>query len=154
MISKAFETALNIDLPVLFAYIGWTNKHNGTEPVLGGHSGYLKAHRRENSEVRAFVQEEDGSAVEWQLPPAPIHIVFVARDPRTQTKKIVGVYAKATVEKPQKWAQAQTHYAVLIPVDRRPKLSVEWPEGQGMRRWAKCDGSRSYSKLLRVFPTV
>jgi hypothetical protein len=148
------ETALANDLPVLFAYIGWTEKYNGSEPVVGGFA-YIKRHPSDNSEVRAFAKENDGffhCGMGRGQAAGPIHVVFLAAEPRTQTKKLVGVYASGLV-KIQKsgWAEVRTREAALIPVRARPTLSVAWPGRQGIRRWARRISGPSHPDLLREF---
>jgi 5-methylcytosine-specific restriction endonuclease McrA len=153
MLSKAAIAALTVDLPVLFAYIGWADDYDGTGPVIGKHR-HLKTNPYQNTEVRAFDKGDDhifSCGIGSGQTPTLIHVVFVALDPAAHTKKLVGLYAKATVEMDGTWAQARTSHGVLIPVDRRPKLSVEWPSGQGIRRWAKREVGRSYPSLHRVF---
>jgi 5-methylcytosine-specific restriction endonuclease McrA len=153
MISRAFMTALSEDLPVLFAYIGWANKYNGIDEVYGGHR-YLQDNPHNNSESQGFVKGGDGffrCGMGSGQAPTFLHIVFVAEDPETQTKKLVGVYAAGIVEVEDGWAVATTKHAVLIPRDRRPRLSAKWPGMQGIRRWGKGGNGKSHPLLGKVF---
>jgi hypothetical protein len=153
MISHTFIAALSEDLPVLFAYIGWANKYNGIDEVQGGHR-YLQDNPHNNSESIGFVRQGDGffhCGMGSGQAPTPLHIVFLAEDPETQTKKVVGVYAAAIVKIEDGWAVATSRHAVLIPRDRRPRLSAKWPGMQGIRRWAKRDNGQSHPPLARVF---
>jgi hypothetical protein len=153
MIPRGFMSALDADLPVLFAYIGWAVCYDGTEPVVGG-SVWVREHPNDNGEAAAF-RRDDGifrcGVGRGETPPS-LHVVFAALDPSTQTRKVVGVYAGAVTEEPDatSWVSAKTRHAYLIPADRRPSLSA-WPGRQGIRRWAVTDRRRSHPGLLRFF---
>jgi HNH endonuclease len=154
MLSTRFTKALATKLPVLFAYIGWTNEYDGTEPVRGTH-GYLTTHPEDTntSEARAFVKDEGvfRCGVGRGNGPRRLHVVFTARHTASSTMRVVGLYAAATLEYESDWSFAQTRTAVLIPVDRRPRLSVKWPAGQGIRRWAFRDSGQTHPSLLKYF---
>jgi hypothetical protein len=153
MPSKLFLSALAQDLPVLFAYIGWASEYDGTNAVIGGH-GWLKGNPRENGEARAFVRQDGfffGGIGRGNIAYPHLHVVFVAVDPETQIKRVVGIYAGATVEtQDNMWTVAKTRHAIGISIDRRPKLAA-WVPGQGMRRWASRERGQSHPGLLTVF---
>ena len=154
MIARDFKVALSYDLPILFAYIGWTNEYKGTEPVQGQH-GYLKMHPGsvDTSEARAFVKDDDDffrcGIGKGKAPPL-FHAVFLAVDPASGAKKVVGLYARASFEFDPDWTFARTKHAFLIPADRRPTFEERW-DGQGVRRWAVHPTAHSYPQLLEFF---
>src|SRR6185312_3142114 len=108
---------------------------------------------RNTSEARAF--KSDGGVFSCGIGrgngPSPVHVVFIARHPASGTMRIVGVCASATLEHESDWSFAQTPTVALIPVDRRPRLTVKWPNGQGIRRWASRKNGRTYPSLLKCF---
>jgi hypothetical protein len=152
---KRFVSVLAEDLPVLFCYIGWAEQYDGTEHVVG-RQRFLKDHPTECSEREAFKKVDNWfyCGIWYGAAPQPFHIVFVALDPWCQKRKIVGLYAGAEIElNKNDWAEAYAKNAKLIPVDKRPILTV-WPPGQGQRRWASRQSGRQYSALRRVFENL
>ncbi len=155
MASEALQAALRRTLPVLYAYIGWSRFYDGTEPIQGGHA-FLKQHPRNNMEARAFVKDGDGLSTcgvgRGFVSTSPLHIVFVARDPADHLRKVVGIYAAATLARYRSWMVATTRHAFLVPLGQRPRVAA-WPGGQGMRRWASRGGEPGpvYSALLRQY---
>ena len=154
--NRSLGTALGQDLPILFAYIGWANRYDGTEPIRGGHA-FLKRSPRDNMEMSAFFRDGDGlfsCGVGRGIISAPrLHVVFVARDPADGLRKIVGVYGNARLEQyVRSWMVARAQHAYLLPPRIRPRVAV-WPGGQGMRRWASRDGmpGPAHGALLRQF---
>jgi hypothetical protein len=144
MVSKYFRTALQEELPVLFAFIGWTREYNGSEPVVGTH-GWLKAHPDENWEAEAFMQGRRtarfGCGIgHGALDCSRLHVVFVSRDPEDGRRKVVGIYAAADVDTNRGYPRASTKAALLFPAGARPVLN-RWPGDQGVRRWAWRGGS-------------
>jgi HNH endonuclease len=150
-LTKGLTAALSEDLPVLFAYIGWNTTYDGTSNLEGTHR-YLKTHRRDTSDARAFDAGRDvyQSGIGHGQTPSPLHIAFIALHPVTLVKEVVGLYAGASVDMKGDWAIAKTRNALLIPVEKRPRLSTKWL-GQGMRRWAAREGGRVYQSLLKEF---
>src|SRR5690242_20706906 len=109
---NSFQRVLETELPVLFAYVGWANEYNGTEPVRGSHA-YLKAHPKDTNtaDARAFMR--DGKIFRCGVGngsgPSPLHVVFVARDPISGITKVVGLYGSASLElRSDDWADAIT----------------------------------------------
>jgi hypothetical protein len=160
MAFRAFNSALAKGLPVLFVNIGWSIYYNGTETITGNHK-YIKEHPRAKvGESRAFVAANGryfrcGIGI-GRVPSGPLHIVFVARDQYDQTLKTVGIYAAADVSiKELNWGVARTRFAERIPVERRQPV-VHWPNGQGMRRWAKRNGQpgMEHKALLSLFRRI
>lgn len=156
MISKALS---NIEsLPILFAYIGWAERYDGTEPIEGDFS-YFKKKSAVISEVHAFFRDSDGlcrcGVGRGQVAPKRLHVVFVARDKKNQQMKIVGLYLAAKIEMDVDWAVATCRLPILLPPSRRPRLE-SWPAGMGQRRWAWRGGEtgREYPRLRRAFKIV
>lgn len=139
-------SSLNSKLPILFAYIGWALRYDGTEGVQGGHR-YLQEHPFDNSESQAFIADSNGiysCGVGRGSIQNRIHVIFVAPDPDEGCKKVVGFYANAsvklqqTVDGPSHFAFAYSAQAICLPPAERPKLKG-WSRGQGQRRWATHD---------------
>ncbi len=155
MPTDALVKALAERLPVLFAYVGWARRYDGTESIRGNFT-YLKKHPKDNSEAEAFRRAGTGyyscGIGRGALPPTRLHVVLVARDPATKQRKVVGLYPSARVDMDETWAVARTRHAVLIPVGERPNLTG-WPEGMGMRRWASRGGAQGseYPRLQKFF---
>jgi hypothetical protein len=155
MAASALRRELALDLPVIFVYIGWAKDYDGTEPIIGTH-GYLKTHQYRTSEARAFTQDSTGhyrcGVGEGDVLESRAHIVFLARDPHSGARRIVGVYAAATFEPGGSWRTAKTRNAVLIAIDQRMPLR-SWPGTHGMRRWALREQSSGpqHVALLRYF---
>jgi hypothetical protein len=153
MITKGFQLELAAEIPVLFAYIGWTRNYDGTEQPRGRH-GYLKKHPDdlETAEANAFVKRnglfECGIGLGNASP--RIHVVFVALDPASKEIKVVGMYAGARTESRDDWSYARTRSATLIPVDKRPPLPGGWT-GQGVRRWARNPTANTHPQLSQFF---
>ena len=82
--------------------------------------------------------------------PDRFHIVFLATEPHTGVRKIVGFCADAMTDGEKVWLQ-RTRHAFLIPVAQRPALLVKWPGDQGIRRWAKRPRGSSHPALLNEF---
>src|SRR6478609_5682083 len=128
MVSRAFTTALAKDLPVLFVFIGWARRYDGSEAVTGAHA-WLKRHPKKNWEAEAF-KEQAGRQFASGIGPGDlqckgIHIVFVARDPMTKRREVVGIYAAAEVNTRARvafWRAASTRHAKLIEYGERPNL--------------------------------
>jgi hypothetical protein len=167
MLQMAFQRALQKDLPVLFAYIGWASKYDGTEPIIGGHR-YLRTNPWDNSDIRAFTKEEQlySCGIGRGTTPDRFHAVFLATLPKSQQMKIVGVYADAHgVEEHETrvtrsgrtwdsiWSRAFSDHAVLVPQGRRPTIT-DWAPGQGQRRWASGSSARTYPALLKLFSSL
>jgi 5-methylcytosine-specific restriction endonuclease McrA len=145
--------------PVLFVLIGWARRYDGTEAVVGGHK-YLPGHPKDNAEAHAFVRQDDGAyhcgAGRGELHEDSVDAVFIARRPTARIYEVVALYlgAKAHVAEDQ-WCTLAASDAVLFPVGRRPKC-VDWPAGQGMRRWAQRQRSRgaSHQALLDTYRAI
>lgn len=153
MISK---TLSNIEsLPILFAYIGWAERYDGTEPINGNFS-YFKKSSAQISEANAFRPGRDGlfrcGVGRGQIGPKRLHVVFVARDKKNHQMKIVGLYPAAKIEMDDNWAVATCKRSVLLPPSHRPRLQ-SWPTGMGQRRWAWRGGGtgNEYLQLRRAF---
>ncbi|HJW31984.1 MAG TPA: HNH endonuclease [Holophagaceae bacterium] len=164
LIAPTFSEALAKDLPVLFCYIGWARLYDGTETIRGNHS-YLQANPTENAEGHAFIRDDQGhysagigrgevDALDG------FHVVFVAKQPSTQVRVVVGVYADAHLHRPEgiaapvydEWQFATTRWAVLFPPEDRPEFQKgQWPGSSGVRRWAcETDGTK-WPRLLELF---
>ncbi len=153
MISK---TLSNIEsLPILFAYIGWAERYDGTEPIEGDFA-YFKKKSAAISEARAFFPCSDGlyycGVGRGQIGPKRLHVVFVARDKKNHQMKIVGLYPAAKIEMDDDWAVATCKRSVLLPPSHRPRLQ-SWPTGMGQRRWAWRGGEsgKEHPRLRKVF---
>jgi len=153
MVTKRFELELATEIPVLFAYIGWTRNYDGTEPPRG-RMAYLRAHPEDLdvSETSAFLREKQTfrCGIGRGAAPRRVHVVFVALDPDSKEVKVVGVYAGATTEADDDWAYAHTRAAVLVPPNRRPLLPGGWV-GQGVRRWARHPTANTHPRLFSFF---
>jgi len=149
---ESFFSALSHDLPVVFAYIGWSRDYDGTEQLIGTHRE-LVSNPTEMMEVLAFARGHDGyfrcGIGRGGVNDERFHVVFVALEPESQTKEMVGLYADALAEIDGLYTFAITQNAALIPSERRPVLTT-WA-GQGMRRWARRDSGRSHPALLGEF---
>ena len=142
--------------PILFVLIGWTHRYDGTEPVRGNHA-FLHKNPRDNSEACAFLPGKDrivaAGVGRGAIDAGRVHVVLVARDWDIpgRPRKLVGVYAGATIELDGDWAWASTKDFRLVPVDDRPTLSDrDWPGYSGMRRWARTSAEANPG-LLRYF---
>lgn len=142
--------------PVLFVLIGWAQRYDGTEAIVGGHD-YLQDNPAENAELEAFVRQDDGKfycgAGKGELHEDWVDAVFIARHPETQAYEVVAVYLKAKprIDK-NRWCTLKATEAILLPVGKRPRCD-DWPTGRGMRRWArrvKSKGS-AHQKLLATY---
>lgn len=122
---------------VLFVLIGWAEKYDGLEKIIGGHR-YLKQHSAENGEVRAFARDRAGYYIcgigSGEIYEDPLDVVFVARHPHTAEYEIIGIYKNAKVLGDREWKIARTKRITFFPAQNRQSLS--WPVGQGVRRWA------------------
>ncbi len=143
-------------LPVLFVYIGWAERYDGTEPIEGDFS-YFKRKSAEISEAYAFYRDRDGlyrcGVGRGKIVSKRLNVVFVARDKRGQRMKIVGIYPAAQIEMDSGWAVATCRRPVLLPPYSRPELE-HWPAGQGLRRWAWRGGKttgKEYPLLRKAF---
>jgi hypothetical protein len=154
MPSAALRKSVGSDLPILFINIGWAVRYDGTETIRGNHK-YIREHPGAAvGESRAFVANHKRifkCGIGYGKVPSPLHIVFVARDPGDWMIKAVGIYVAANgkIDK-DNWVFAKTKLAERIPVERRPYV-LGWPTGQGMRRWAKCNGKPDHKNLLKIF---
>lgn len=142
-------------LPILFAYIGWAERYDGTEPIEGDFS-YFKKKSADISEAYAFHRDSDGlyrcGVGRGQLNRKRLNVVFVARDKKSHQMKIVGLYPAAQIEMDDYWAVAACRRPILIPPSRRPKLEY-WPAGMGLRRWAWRGGEtgKEHPRLRKAF---
>ena len=138
MVVRSIRAALQEELPILFALIGWTRRYNGTEPVIGGH-GWLQSHPEDNWEARAFEPGRTGRlscGIGHGDPGCTrLHVVFVSRDPEDGKRKVIGVYAAADVDMRDGYPRASTGTGLLVPANERVVLG-RWPGDQGVRRWA------------------
>ncbi|MBX3120963.1 MAG: HNH endonuclease [Fimbriimonadaceae bacterium] len=127
-----------VELSILFVYIGWAERYDGTEPIEGDFS-YFKRPSAVISEASAFHPDKDGlyrcGIGRGELGGKRLNVVFVARNRKSNQLKIVGIYVDARVEMDDDWAVAVCNKAILIPSQRRTTLG-HWPSGQGLRRWA------------------
>lgn len=152
-------------LPILFSYVGWADRYDGTEPIAGNFS-YVKEHPKKASEAYAFLRDSDGlyrcGVGRGELSDKRLHVVFVARDTKDNRIRIVGLYPSARIEMEDYWAVATCRRPILIPSNRRPNLK-HWPVGQGLRRWAWRGGEngsehgallKSFKTLLRKLPLI
>ncbi len=157
--SSAMVKTLKQKLPVLFVHIGWAKFYDGTEAIKGNFS-FLIDNPIDNSESFAFLRDDDG----WfycgigmgTVPHEVLHIVLVARDPKDQRIKVVGLYPTSRVEHEKSgWAIARCWHAILISATRRPAIS-RWPGGQNLRRWAWRAGlpGTEYPGLYKTFKNL
>ncbi len=58
MVFQDISSDRKLDLPILFSYIGWTKKYNGTERILGTHSE-IDSNQAELMERNAFNKGPD-----------------------------------------------------------------------------------------------
>jgi len=107
MTSKA--TSRIESLPVLFAYIGWAERYDGTEPIKGGFS-HFKKKSADISEACGFHRDSDGlyrcGVGSGDLGDMRLNVVLVARENRYEPMKIVGLYPAAKIEMDDYWAVA------------------------------------------------
>lgn len=153
---KSKATSRIESLPALFAYIGWAERYDGTEPIKGGFS-HFKKKSADISEACAFHRDSDGlyrcGVGSGDLGDMRLNVVLVARENRYEPMKIVGLYPAAKIEMDDYWAVAACKHSILIPPYRRPTLK-HWPTGQGLRRWAWRGGEaagREYPLLRKTF---
>ena len=165
MKSNAISQMKTESLPILFAYIGWADRYDGTEPIKGNFS-FIQENPKETSEAYAFQRDKDGlyhcGVGRGELSNKRLHVVLVARDTKDQQIKIVGLYPTAQIEMQDYWAVAICRCPILIPANCRPKLE-HWPAGQGLRRWAWRAGAygtdhwklrKAFNKLLKELPLI
>jgi HNH endonuclease len=151
VVNPKLREALQKELPVLFVYIGWSRTYQG-EKLIGEHR-YITDKPDDLGETNAFLRNEDGSyycGLGYGRITGRLHVVFVAGDPITSVKKIVGLYADAesTVDT-KNWATGLTEHAICIPAEERMPLD-NWVVGQHMRRWAR-GGDSDHPALLETF---
>lgn len=145
-------------LPILFAYIGWAERYDGTEPIKGGFS-HFKKKSADISEACAFYRDGDGlyrcGVGRGDLGEMRLNVVLVARENKHEPMRIVGLYPFAKIEMEDYWAVAACNKPILIPPKLRPKLK-HWPAGQGLRRWAWRGGEvgKEYPELRKIFEQV
>jgi len=151
---EEFFENLSSDLPVLFAYIGWAAKYDGTKRPVGNHRALESSDPAEVMESEAFVPGSVGlfrcGIGGGGVGVARFHVVFVALDPGSGQKKIVGLYANAEAEADDLYAFALARNVALIPPEKRPVVE-NWDDGQSMRRWASHPSRRSHPELLIEF---
>jgi hypothetical protein len=125
---------------VLFILIGWAERYDGTESIVGGHS-YLQNNPNKNTERAAFVCDSKGfyscGIDKGEVHETLLDVVFVARNIQSDRYEVVGLYSnvKVTGTGTGTWRKARTKQAVLIPPGKRPVV-LKYPTGKGMRRWA------------------
>ena len=156
MAFESTKTALSEKLAILFAYVGWAERYDGTEPINGNFS-WIKDNPTENWEAKAFLRAPDGyfyCGIGRGIPASTrLHVAFVARDPKDHNLKNVGIYAAAQIVPTQDtWAQVRTRNIVFFPVGQRRLVPV-WPGSQGVRRWAWRAGAvgTEHHSLRRLF---
>ena len=59
-LEKLFDD-LAKDLPVLFAYVGWAEKYDGTERIVGNHRALASSDPAEVMEAEAFIPGSGGT---------------------------------------------------------------------------------------------
>jgi hypothetical protein len=132
------QIEINTNVAVLFVLIGWADRYDGTEPIIGGHR-YLKNNQRNNTEMTAFVSNSTGyfncGIDRGEVHEPLLDVVFVARNPKSEKYQIVCVYSKVKAIKDGEWSSVRTKQALLIPPENRPVIQ-NYPPGRGMRRWA------------------
>ena len=113
---KSKATSRNESLPILFVYIGWAERYDGTEPIEGDFS-YFKRKSAEISEAYAFHRYSDGlyrcGVGRGQISGNRLNVVFVARDKKSHQMKIVGLYPSAQIEMDDYWAIATCRRPIL-----------------------------------------
>lgn len=123
---------------VVFVLIGWAQRYDGTEAIIGNHR-YLQDHPEDNSESQAFIQRDDGyyycGVGQGELHEHLLDVVFVARHEETKLYRVVGTYDRAEPIEGGEWKRVRSKSAHLFPVGKRPIVDA-WPTGQGVRRWA------------------
>ena len=127
----------NSNKAVLFVLIGWAERYEGDEVVIGNHK-YLQDHPKNNMESKAFKKRGDGyyrcGIGRGMINELDLDVVFVARHRRTQSYRIVGIYRDAESDGGD-WPIAKTRSPEFYEVHARSEL--EWPRGRSIRRWAK-----------------
>lgn len=125
---------------VLFVNIGWSERYDGQNPVIGSHR-FLAESPDDSAELAAFLEQDDGmvscGAGRGEINVARLDVVFVARPPGEVGHRVVGVYfdpRRETRDDQDGWATVHTKEYSLIEVTKRPKIA--WPGRMGMRRWA------------------
>src|SRR5690606_33747619 len=86
--------------PVLFVYIGWANRYDGTEPIMGSH-GFLDSNADDCSEMYAFAKRHGVYRCglgRGNIGTDRIDVVFVAKKEGESVRRVVGFYLDATVE--------------------------------------------------------
>ncbi len=145
------------EVAVLFVLIGWADRYDGTESIIGGH-GHLQNNPNNNSEMKAFVCNNDGyyycGAGDGEINEKSLDVIFVARNIDSDIYQVIGIYSNVEVieDNYRTWKKVRTKEARLIPPEDRPTLP-SWPKGQGMRRWARrvFKKGREHETLLAVY---
>lgn len=160
MSTSRIQLELDKPLPVLFVYIGWANRYDGSEPLVGSHE-FLREYPDDAGEARAFLS--DGGSYtcgigRGKIVPDKLHIVFVARDPADGQRKVVGLYASASASPRRRtsnaWWDATTRNAILITSGRRTRVAG-WPGDSGIRRWARSpSGTTDHASLRQCFDRI
>ena len=145
---------------VLFVHIGWSDKYRGGA-VEGGHA-FLQddpAHRTNCGEARLFEPDAQGffqcgiGRHEVHADQADLDIIFVARDLTGTYRAVAAFFGASWQPEPDdyssEWRVARARDVVLLQTSMRPKL--EWPFGQGMRRWAQGGQTRDWKELLPTY---
>ncbi|MEI6208867.1 MAG: HNH endonuclease [Desulfuromonadales bacterium] len=143
------------DVAVLFVLIGWAQRYDGTESIVGGHS-YLKNNPDNNTEMEAFISDNKGyyccGIDRGNVDEPSLDVVFVARNVKNDNYEVVGLYSNVKVTGKDRWRSVRTKQVLLIPSGERP-IVPNYPTGQGMRRWAHRIVSKGtvHKSLLSVY---
>jgi hypothetical protein len=143
---------------VIFVLIGWNETYEGKTPIVGGHK-YLKSNPINNSEMRALVRESDGyfycGAGRGVLREKTVTALLVAHHPTLLSYEVVAIYHNAlpNMDK-RKWSTIKARRITVFPQNARPTFKG-WPEGQGMRRWARRNSlGSSHPNLLATYKRI
>lgn len=130
------------DSAVLFVLVGWADEYDGRTAIVGNHKYLVQGNGDDCSEMRMYVQEEDAHYY-CGIGRGQLHkvrqfdVVFVAKSPKPDYR-IVAVYFDVkcypSADDDNYWWAKTSNCRVFHGSERR---KVQWPGGQGMRRWAK-----------------
>jgi len=149
------------DPAVLFVTVGWADRYDGETTVVGTHRYLADGNGDDCSEMSMFARDEDGEYAcgigRGALRVSRLDVVFVAKRTLADPHRVVGVYFDAEFYDRAElgtWTWARTADALeLVGAER---AAIEWPKGQGMRRWATRagGGGREHPELYAVYRRV
>ena len=150
---------------VLFVNIGWAERYDGEHRIQGDHEDIRNQSGSPSilGEGNAFSPDSTGLVrcvvgMGRVRPNSSIDVVFVARNPVAHCHEVVGIYFEPSFSyrpwtnrggRTETWAEASTRqFKELVSAER---VSITWPRGRSMRRWARRSGTVFFQELFNQY---